>query len=94
MAPVSHQDLPLSATARLPVISTLHHQVGEMAFSTLPENKVKVTAGATGSYLVKAAMLNLGQGRVLPSGAARRGKHSPQAARSRTTQGSRTAAPV
>lgn len=39
--------------------SNLHSQVGKMLFSSLPENMVNVTAGATGSYLVKAAMLNL-----------------------------------
>lgn len=39
--------------------SNPHSQVGKMLFSSLPENMVNVTAGATGSYLVKAAMLNL-----------------------------------
>lgn len=57
------------AIVRLLIISNLRSQVGKMAFSILPENMVNVTAGATGSYLVKAAMLNLGQSRVLPSGA-------------------------
>lgn len=41
------------------ITSNLHSQVGKMLFSSLPENMVNVTAGATGSYLVKAAMLNL-----------------------------------
>lgn len=39
--------------------SKLHSQAGKMLFPSLPENMVNVTAGATGSYLVKAAMLNL-----------------------------------
>ena len=59
----------LLAIVKLLIISNLHGQVGKMAFSILPENMVNVTAGATGSYLVKAAMLNLGQSRVLLSGA-------------------------
>lgn len=48
------------------IVSNLRSQGGKTAFSTLPENMVNVTAGATGSYLVKAAMLNLEQSRVLP----------------------------
>lgn len=67
------------AAARLSITSNLHGQAGNMAFSVLPENMVNVTAGATGSYLVKAAMLNLGQSRALPSGAiwAERSTHAP-----------------
>jgi len=75
------------------IISNLHGQVRKMAFSILPENMVNVTAGATGSYLVKAAMLNLGQSRVRPSGAIR-AEHSTRAASSRKTQGNRAAASV
>lgn len=41
------------------ITSNLHSQEGKLPFSSLPENMVNVTAGATGSYLVKAAMLNL-----------------------------------
>lgn len=81
------------AIVRLLIISNLHSQVEKMAFSILPENMVKVTTGATGSYLVKAAMLNLGQNRVLPSGAIRT-EHSTHAASSRKTQGNGTAASV
>ena len=50
----------LLAIVKLLIISNVHGQVGKTAFSILPENMVNVTAGATGSYLVKAAMLNLG----------------------------------
>lgn len=76
---------------RLLITSNLHTQGGKTAFSTLPENMVNVTAGVTGSYLVKAAMLNLGQSRVLPSRAIQT-EHSTHAGGSGGTQGTRTAA--